>query len=135
MFAYSPPTVPAAAWMFCDSIALLISAIETFRPESFTGSSQMRIAYVRPPEETSATPSMRAMASATCFSTKFDSSIRSISRPSVMNMYMTMRSSGLLRTVMPLCVTSIGSFGSARFTAFCTLTSAMLDGVPGRNTQ
>ena len=61
--------------------------------------------------------------------------MRSISRPSVMNMYMTMRSSGLLRTTMPLCVTSVGSFGSARLTAFCTLTRAILEGVPGRKTQ
>ena len=75
---------------------------------------------------------MRAMPSATCFSTKFERSMRSISRPSVMNMYMTMRSSGLLRTTMPFCVTSLGSFGSARFTAFCTFTRAMLEGVPGR---
>ena len=135
LLAYSPPTVPAAAWMFCDSMALLISAMETLSPASRTGSSQMRIAYVRPPVSTSATPSMRAMASATCFSTKFESSIRSISRPSVMNMYMTMRSSGLFFTVMPLWITSAGSFGSARLTAFCTFTSAMLEGVPGRKMQ
>ena len=132
LFAYSPPTVPAAAWMFWLSIALLISAMEMLRPASLIGSSQMRIAYVRPPVSTSATPSMRAMPSATCFSTKFERSMRSISRPSVMNMYMTMRSSGLLRTTMPFCVTSLGSFGSARFTAFCTFTRAMLEGVPGR---
>ena len=48
---------------------------------------------------------------------------------------MTMRSSGRFFTVMPLCVTSVGSFGSARFTAFCTFMSATFEGVPGRNVQ
>ncbi len=133
--AYSPPTVPAAAWMFCDSTALFTSAIEMFSPESLTGSSQMRIAYVRPPDSTSDTPSMREIESAICFSTKLASSIRSISRASVVNMYWTSWSSGLFLTEMPFCTTSVGSFGSARFTAFCTFTSAMLDGVPGLNTQ
>ena len=52
-----------------------------------------------------------------------------------MNMYMTRRSSGDFVTEMPLCSTSAGSFFSARFTAFCTLTSAMFEGVPGRKTQ
>ena len=52
-----------------------------------------------------------------------------------MNMYMTMRSSGAFFTVMPLWRTSEGSFGSARFTAFCTLTSAMSEFTPGRNVQ
>ena len=50
-------------------------------------------------------------------------------------MYWTSWSSGLFLTEMPFCTTSVGSFGSARFTAFCTFTSAMLDGVPGLNTQ
>ena len=43
LFAYSPPTVPAAC-TFWLSIASLISAMETLRPASRTGSSQMRIA-------------------------------------------------------------------------------------------
>ena len=64
-----------------------------------------------------------------------ESSIRSISRPSVRKQYITMRSSGRFFTVMPFCVTSVGSFGSARFTAFCTFMSAMFEGVPGRNVQ
>ena len=135
LFAYSPPTMPAAACMFWDSMALLISEICTLRPASFSGSSQMRMAYWRPDVSTCPTPSMRATASAICFSTKFERSMRSISRPSVMNTYMTMRSSGRFLTVMPFCTTSVGSFGSARLTAFCTFMSATFDGVPGRNVQ
>ena len=52
-----------------------------------------------------------------------------------MNMYMTILSSGDFFTVMPFCTTSVGSFGSARLTAFCTFTSAMSELTPGRNTQ
>ena len=92
----------------------------------------MRIEYVRPPVSTSETPSTRAMPSAICFSTKLDSSITSISRPSVVKAYMTMRSSGRVFTVMPDFIVSAGSFCSARFTAFCTFTSAMFGSVPGR---
>ena len=135
LLAYSPPTVPAAAWMFWDSIALFSSEICMLSPASFTGSSQMRIAYVRPEVSTCPTPSTRAMASAICFSTKFERSIRSIARPSVMKQYMTILSSGRFFTVMPFCVTSVGSLGSARFTAFWTFISAMFDGVPGRKVQ
>ena len=109
--------------------------MEMSRPDRRTGSSQMRIAYVRPEVCTCPTPATREIASATCFSTKFDSSMMSISRPSVTKQYMTMRSSGDFFTVMPLCVTSVGSFVSARLTAFCTFMSATFDGVPGRNTQ
>ena len=135
LFAYSPPTVPAAAWMFCDSMAALISEMLMLSPASRIGSSHIRMAYMRPEVSTWPTPSSRAMASAICFSTKFESSMRSISRPSVMKQYITILSSGLFLTVMPFCVTSFGSLGSARLTAFCTFMRAMLEGVPGRNTQ
>ena len=90
---------------------------------------------MRPEVCTWPTPLTREIASATCFSTKFESSIRSIFRPSVMKQYMTRRSSGDFLTTTPLCVTSEGSLGSARLTAFCTFMSATLDGVPGRKTQ
>ena len=110
--------MPAAACTFCPRMAFLTSSIEMSRPARRSGSSQRRIAYVRPDVATWPTPSTRAIESAICFSTKLESSCTSISRPSVMKQYMTMRSSGLFRTVMPFCVTSVGSRGSARLTAF-----------------
>ena len=121
---------PAAAWMFCCSMAFFTSKIESPRPLRRTGLSHTRIAYCRFEHSTSATPSMRCTESAISFSTKLPRSVRLISLPSVMNTYIAMRSSGRFFTVMPFCTTSVGSFGSARLTAFCRFTRLMLGSVP-----
>ena len=52
--------------------------------------------------------------------------------PSVRNANMARMSLPRCSTVMPVWVTSDGSFASARFTAFCRLTIAMSGSVPLR---
>ena len=51
------PMRPAAAWMFCCSMAFFTSKIESPRPLRRTGLSHTRIAYCRFEHSTSATPS------------------------------------------------------------------------------
>ena len=109
-----------------------MSKIETPMPVIRTGFSHTRIAYLRLETSTSETPGRRCTASFTSFSTKLQRSMIETCRPSVRNTYIAMRSSWRLFTVSPFASTSLGSFGSARFTAFCRFTRFMFGSVPLR---
>lgn len=76
-------------------------------------------------------PSMRDSPSRTFMRTQFDSSRSDSVEPSVVNEYMARMSLDRFLMLMPSAFTSEGSDGSARRTAFCTLTCAMSVSVPG----
>jgi len=75
-------------------------------------------------------PSMRDRPSRMFIRTQFDISRRDIAVPSVVNTYTARMSLDRFLTVTPSAFTSEGSSGSARLTAFCTLTCAMSVSVP-----
>ena len=61
------PSWPAATWTFCSRIARTTSLAVRFSADTFSGSSQTRIAYSPAPNtRASPTPSIRASSSRTC---------------------------------------------------------------------